>query len=245
MQEQEITTNFEYAIERLRAFKGANNYAALAGVPSNFKLAILTDAGFCGLWEVESDPWILGLGEFQSTFIPTLIRHVTSGQVRVTIPRNWTQVELEKRSEWNFFAIDSSSTPKQPLKHLVVELNSDEEINSFIDNYAPDSSTRPGDPEVLFWEGIRNPQGDLVSIGASVRWKSGPTMVVSIATAPTERGKSMAQEVTASLVKRLFDLGSPVVGLGVWAANRPAIRAYERVGFQLQEEFVSGPLLRV
>ena len=245
MPDAKLELDYVKALDHLRPIKGANNYAALAGDPSNFKLAILTDAGFCGLWEVDSEPWILGLGEFQSTFIPTLIRHVTSGQVRVTIPRNWTHVELEKRSEWNFFSIDSSITPKQPLKHLVVELNSDEEINSFIDNYAPDSSTRPGDQEVLFWEGIRNPQGDLLSIGASVRWKSGPTMLVSIATAPSERGKSMAQEVTASLVKRLFDLGSPVVGLGVWAANAAAIRAYERVGFQLQEEFVSGPLLRV
>ena len=244
MQAQEITTNFEYAMEKLRTFKGPNNYAALAGDSSNFKLALLTDVGFCGLWEVESDPWILGLGEFQPTFIPTLLRRVTSDQVRVTIPKDWTQVELEKRSEWNFFLIDSAITPNQPLNHLVVELHSDEEINSFIDNYAPESSTKPGDPEILFWQGIRNPQGDLLSIGASVRWKSGPTMVVSIATAPSERGKSMAQEVTASLVKRLFDLGSPVVGLGVWAQNAPAIRAYERVGFQLQEEFVSGPLLR-
>ena len=243
MQEQEITTNFEYAMERLRTFKGPNNYAALAGDPSNFKLALLTDAGFCGLWEIESDPWILGLGEFQATFIPTLVGRASSSPVRVTIPRNWTKVELEKRSEWNFFLIDSATTPNQPLKHLVVELNSDEEINSFIDNYAPNSSTKPGDPEILFWYGIRNPRGELLSIGASVRWKSGPTMVVSIATAPSERGKSMAQEVTASLVKRLFDLGSPVVGLGVWAANAPAIRAYESVGFRLSEEFVSGPLL--
>ena len=243
MPHPKLELDFETAISHLRPIKGANNYAELAGEPSNFKLAILTDAGFCGLWEVDGEPWILGLGEFQSTFIPTVIRDVTPGKVRVTIPRNWTQVELEKRSVWNFFAIDSSITPKQPLKHLVVELNSEEEINSFIDNYATDSSTRPGDPEVLFWEGIRNPQGDLLSIGGAVRWKSGATMVVSIATAPSERGKSMAQEVTASLVKRLFDSGSPVVGLGVWAQNTPAIRAYERIGFQLKEEFVSGPLL--
>ncbi len=243
MPDPKLELDYEKALDHLRPLKGPNNYAALAGDPSNFKAALLTEAGFCGLWEVDSEPWILGLGEFHSTFIPTVLRHVTSGQVRVTIPRNWTPVELETRSEWNFFSIDSTITPKQPLKHVVIELNSDEEINSFIDNYAPDSSTRSGDPEVLFWEGIRNPQGELLSIGASVRWKSGPTMVVSIATAPTERGKSMAQDVTASLVKRLFGLGSPVVGLGVWAANAAAIRAYESVGFQLQEELVSGPLL--
>ena len=243
MQEQEITTNFECAMERLRTFKGPNNYAALAGDPSTFKLALFVDDGFCGLWELDTGPWLVGLGEFQPTFIPTLLRRVTSNQVRVTIPRNWTRVELEKQSEWNVYLIESAIAPNQPLKHTVVELHSDEEINSFIDNYAPDSSTKPGDSEILFWHGIRSQEGDLLSIGAAVRWKSGAPMVVSIATAPSERGKSMAQEVTASLVKRLFDLGSPIVGLGVWAANAAAIRAYESVGFRLSEEFVSGPLL--
>lgn len=244
MQEPEAIENFERAMARLRTFKAPNNYAALAGDPPTFKLALLTDAGFCGLWELDTGPWLVGLGEFQPTFIPTLIGHASSGQVRVTIPRNWTQVELEKRSEWNAYLIESATTPNQPLKHTVVELNSDEETNTFIDNYAPDSSTKPGDSEILFWHGIRSSQGDLLSIGSAVRWKSGTTMVVSIATAPRERGKSMAQEVTSSLVKRLFDLGSPFVGLGVWARNAPAIRVYERVGFQLQEEFVSGLLLR-
>ncbi len=243
MLEPEISESFESAMKKLRAFKGSHSYAELAGDPSTFKSAVFADAGFCGIWEIESGQWILGLGDFRPSFIPTLIGRTSSGQVRVTIPRSWTQVELEKRSEWNFYLIESATTPIQPLKHRVVELNSDEEINTFIDDYAPDSSTKAGDSEIIFWHGIRGERGDLLSIGAAVCWKSGAAMVVSIATAPSERGKSMAQEVTSSLVKRLFDSGSPIVGLGVWAQNAPAIRAYENVGFKLQEEFVSGPLL--
>jgi len=232
-------------MEKLRTIKGPNNYAELSsGDSSDFTLAAFSTSGFCGLWEIESGPWILGLGEFNTTLIPVLLEHAASDQIRVSVPRSWTEVELEKRSEWNFYLIESSTAPNQPLKHTVVELTSDEEIEAFIEKHDTDPSTRPGDSEIIFWHGIRNQSDELLAIGAAVRWKSGATMVVSIATAPSERGKSMAQEVTASLVKRLFEMGSLLVGLGVWAHNAPAIRAYERVGFQLQEEFVSGPLLR-
>lgn len=243
MKELESVDNFEQTLARLRVFKGPYSYAAaVGGNSSNFKMALFADSGFSGLWELEDGPWILGLGDFEPAFIPALIAQASSIQVRVTIPRSWSEVELAKRSEWNFFQIEATDLLYQPLKHKVEELTSSDQINAFIDQYAPDSSTRPGDSELLFWHGIRDDQGELLSIGGAVRWKSGSTMLVSIATAPSARGKSMAQEVTSSLVKRLFDLGSPRVGLGVWGHNTAAIRAYVRVGFQLQEEFASGPL---
>lgn len=244
MKKPEIAQDFDEAIKRLRTIKGPNNYAELAGDPTTFRLAMLTDRGFCGLWAMEDGAWLLGLGAFDPLFVPTLLASAATDQVRVTIPRSWDQIELEKRSEWNFFLMDSSVMPGQPAKYTIEEVQSADEINTFIDNFAPDSSTKPGDSEIMFWHGIRDEKGDLASIGAAVRWKSGATMVVSIATAPSHRGKAMAQEVTASLVKRLFEMGSPIVGLGVWAHNTPAVSAYRRVGFELQEEFVSGPLLQ-
>jgi len=245
MPEIEIIEDFDRAMQKLRFFKAANNYAELVASDStNFKIAALSEHGFCSLWEIESGSWILGLGEFHPAFIPSLLEHAPSNQIRASLPRTWTDVQLEKGSEWNFFLIQSATAPSQPMKHRVVELSDDDEINVFMDTHSTDSSTRPGDSEILFWHGIRSEEGILLSIGAAVRWKSGANMLVSIATAPSERGKSMAQEVTASLVKRLFDLGAPFVGLGVYAHNTTAIKAYERVGFQLKEEFVSGPLLR-
>jgi ribosomal protein S18 acetylase RimI-like enzyme len=236
-----ITGSFEGAMKGVRKFKGEYNYAALAGEPSTFKMAVLSDDGFCGLWELESGPWILGLGAYEPLFIPTVANHASTLHVRVTMPRAWLEVSLEKRSEWNFFLI--TSTPKQSNRYVVQELTSSAEINAFIERCAPDSSTRPGDSEILYWHGIQGEDGELLSVGGAVRWKNGTTMLVSIATDPIVRGKSMAQEVTASLVKRLFDSGEIAVGLGVWAQNAPAIRAYEKVGFRLAEEFVSGPLL--
>jgi RimJ/RimL family protein N-acetyltransferase len=240
MHEIVTTKSFEDALTGLRKFKGEYNYAALAGEPSTFKMAVLSDDGFCGLWELESGPWILGLGAYEPFFIPTLLNQASTLEVRVTIPRAWLKVSLEKRSEWNFLLI--TSTPKLSNRYVVEELKSDAEITNFIERCAPDSSTKPGDSEILFWHGIHGDEGELLSVGGAVRWRNGTTMVVSIATDPIARGKSMAQEVTASLAKRLFDSGEIAVGLGVWAQNAPAIRAYEKVGFRLAEEFVSGPL---
>jgi RimJ/RimL family protein N-acetyltransferase len=237
-----ITRNFDDALARLRDFKNEYNYLAFASEPSTFQMAVLSGDGICGLWELETGPWALGLGAYHPSFIPTVLSQASSAQIRVTVPRGWTQVGLSKRSEWNFFLITSRKAPQQPNRYVVEELTSDEEIKIFIERCAPDSSTWPGDPEILIWLGIRGRQGELLSIGGAVRWKSGATMLVSIATDPVARSKSMAQEVTASLAKRLFDLGEPAVGLGVWAHNAPAIRAYEKVGFELREEFVSGPL---
>jgi RimJ/RimL family protein N-acetyltransferase len=240
MHEIVTTKSFEDSLTRIRKFKGEYNYAALAGEPSTFKMAVLSDDGFCGLWELESGPWILGLGAYEPFSIPALLNQASTLEVRVTIPRAWLKVSLEKRSEWNFLLI--TSTPKLSNRYVVEELKSDAEITKFIERAAPDSSTKPGDSEILFWHGIHGDDGELLSVGGAVRWRNGTTMVVSIATDPIARGKSMAQEVTASLAKRLFDSGEFAVGLGVWAQNTPAIRAYEKVGFQLAEEFVSGPL---
>jgi RimJ/RimL family protein N-acetyltransferase len=240
MHETVTTKSFEDALTRLRKFKGEYNYAALAGEPSTFKMAVLSDDGFCGLWELEAGPWILGLGTYEPSFIPTMVGDASTLEIRVTIPRTWLKVSLEKRSEWNFLLI--TSTPNQSNRYVVEELKSISEINDFIERCAPDSSTRPGDSEILFWHGIRGNAGELLSIGGAVRWRNGTTMVVSIATDPIARGKSMAQEVTSSLAMRLFGSGEPAVGLGVWAQNASAIHAYEKVGFRLAEEFVSGPL---
>ncbi|HUW77968.1 MAG TPA: GNAT family N-acetyltransferase [Candidatus Nanopelagicaceae bacterium] len=244
MQTETVTRNFEEALKEVCQYKGSNNYAALAGDPSTFRFGINSPAGFFGLWDLEDGLWGLGLGVYRPSFIGKALSQSPTRQMRMTIPRTWTDVQLVKRSEWNFFAIESATEPQSPNLYQVEALDSDQEITAFIDRCAPDSSTRPGDSEIIFWHGIRDSEGVLRSIGAAVRWKTAATMLVSIATDPIARGRSMAQEVTASLVKRLFDLGSPVVGLGVWAQNTPAIRAYEKVGFKLQEEFVSGPLLQ-
>ena len=243
MQHPTLTHDYDDAMDRLREIKGPNNFVDLVWTSLGFQSALLTDRGFCGLWKTESEHWLIGAGELGNISIDEYISLEDLAPIRATIPRSWSTPLLDKRNEWNFYLLESRNDLVLQLKHKVEIINSDDEIAAFLTEHAPDSSTKPGDEEVQFWKGIRNPEGRLVAVGAASRWKSGVIMLVSITTHPEARGGGMAKAVTSSLANELFNQGSPVVGLGVWAANAPAIRAYESVGFRISEEFVSGPLL--
>lgn len=239
MQQLREVPDYQSAMALLRRSKGANNYAALAGVEADFETAYFTDDGFGSRWRSDDGIWLLGLGRYEPRLFSALI--VGDGQIRATAPRAWMEVGFTERSEWNFYLIETRPKPDSHGYDVVV-LDSDQEIAEFLDMHSPHASTKPGDDEILFWHGIRGERGEILSLGAAVRWRGGAKMLVSIATNPKMRGQGMAQAVTSSLTTMLFEQGAPCVGLGVWAANKPARRAYERTGFQLTEEFVSGPL---
>jgi len=239
MQQLREVRDFKSAMALLRSIKGADNYAALAGVEVDFETAYFTEDGFGSRWQSDEGIWLLGLGRYEAGLISELI--MGGDQVRATVPRAWTEVTFAERSDWNFYVIEEP--PKQGSHgYDVVPLGSDQEIAEFLEAHSPHASTKPGDDEILFWHGIRGGQAEILALGAAVRWRSGSKMLVSIATNPEMRGRGMAQAVTSSLATTLFEQGAACVGLGVWAANEPARRAYERVGFRLAEEFASGPL---
>ena len=57
------------------------------------------------------------------------------------------------------------------------------------------------------------------------------TMAGNIATHPAHRGRGLGTKVTAALCKRLL-LTVDAIGLNVRTGNVPAIRAYEKLGFE-------------
>jgi RimJ/RimL family protein N-acetyltransferase len=61
-------------------------------------------------------------------------------------------------------------------------------------------------------------------------------MFASIVTAEDARGKGIGAELMQGMLSRLHSLGVRRVGLGVFAANAPAKRLYEKVGFELLQE---------
>ena len=74
--------------------------------------------------------------------------------------------------------------------NVPIELIDDaQEINAIIDEHAPDSSVRPGDPEELFWGGIRNELGELAALAVLVKWQSGFHVMASVATRSQDREK--------------------------------------------------------
>jgi ribosomal protein S18 acetylase RimI-like enzyme len=142
---------------------------------------------------------------------------------------------FEHRADWDFYSIDTDAF----AAFESAEIGSDrEEISAFLNTHAPDSSVWPGDPEILFW-GQKRIAGELVALGAIVQWRTGHVMFASIGTHLDQRSKGLAQQLVREMLARVAKLGVAHVGLGVFAGNISAKRAYEKVGFQLVNEFSS------
>jgi len=113
------------------------------------------------------------------------------------------------------------------------------EINQLIDEHAPDSSVRPGDPEEVFWGGIRNEAQELIALGVIVKWQSGFHIMASVVTRIGDRGKGFATKLSAGMIAHAHSLGIQEIGLGVRSTNLSAQRAYEKAGFKALAEFTN------
>lgn len=111
------------------------------------------------------------------------------------------------------------------------------EINEILDEHAPDSSVRPGDPEEIFWGGIRNEEGELASLAALVKWQSGLHVMVSVVTRIQDRGRGLATLLSAGMVSQSNVFGIKEIGLGVRDGNFSAIRVYQKTGFKRLANF--------
>ena len=148
------------------------------------------------------------------------------------------KVDLTKyvhRVNWDFYSIDTDSF----ISGQQAEICTDEsEITDLLQGHARKSSVWPGNDEVILWGGKRI-DGQLVSVGALVKWRTGQVMFASIATHTDFRGKGLAQELVREMLTSVAKQGISHVGLGVFALNASAKRAYEKVGFNLVNEFSS------
>ena len=148
------------------------------------------------------------------------------------------KLDLKKyvhRVNWDFYSIDTDSF----ISGTQAEICTDEsEITELLNGHARKSSVWPGDDEVIFWGGKRI-DSQLVSVGALVQWRTGQVMFASIATHTDHRGKGLAQELVKEMLTSIAVQGISHVGLGVFAENASAKHAYEKVGFNLVNEFSS------
>ena len=143
--------------------------------------------------------------------------------------------KFKTQASWDLYSIDtenfSSCDPAIQSKY-------EQEIDNFLKTHARKSSVWPGNEEVLFWGELRE-QGLLVATGALVQWRTGQVMFASIATHSDYRSKGLAQKLVSQMLGNASRRGISHVGLGVFAQNASAKRAYEKVGFNLIGEFTS------
>ena len=156
---------------------------------------------------------------------------------RFTIERKAVKSNYEGAESVLDLDIYSIETRLYENSPMAVEIQGDEEISDFLKVHAPNSSVWPGNPELVFWAGIRNDSGELIAVGAVTMWETGQKIVSSVGTAENERGKGLAPKLVGEMVAKAHELEFPRLALAVRADNIAAKRAYEKVGFALCGEF--------
>jgi ribosomal protein S18 acetylase RimI-like enzyme len=157
-------------------------------------------------------------------------------------------------SDWKNFSMESRGIARLPQEYKsVVEwdcywapttigelvtpaLASDEEIDLFLKEHAPDSSVFPGNAEILQWVEVRD-QDTLAAIAALCRWQSGRVVISSVATNTGLRGRGFGKTLMAKCLDAGRQYDEKYLSLGVRHLNESAQRLYASTGFTLMHNF--------
>ena len=212
-----LSDNPKY-LEIFSTYAPAHKFIEAVVKPEGFSFSVNDEDGSRFSMALGSDPVVLDGDEI-----------ATSRGLQMNSQKYKTQVS------WDFYSIDTESFQTfEPA----IESSDYSEIDNFLKTHARKSSVWPGNEEVLFWGEIRD-QGLLVATGALVQWRTGQVMFASIATHSDYRSKGLAQKLVSQMLGNSRRSGISHVGLGVFAENASAKRAYEKVGFTLIGEFTS------
>ena len=86
-------------------------------------------------------------------------------------------------------------------------------------------------------------EGELIATAGTHIWSPAESIAAigNVFTKPDQRGKGYASHCTAAVVRDALATGIHTVVLNVRQDNAPAIRVYEKLGFQRYHIFVEGP----
>ena len=124
----------------------------------------------------------------------------------------------------------------------------DPRIGPLLDLASPSAPLRPGDPRVVRWAGIEDPErgltdtGGLAAVLAVTRPRSGAEHLNDVATHPARRGRGLARLLCGRATLDGLRAGAPAVTLGMYAENDAARRVYDALGFTCVRGQTSGPL---
>ncbi len=139
------------------------------------------------------------------------------------------RLAVTRRDEWDFLWT-TTPPPPQPDEELVVRLTEADHpaLAALIEASFPSTTSRPGDPRVVDWYGIRD--GDrLVACGAD-RSRGDIGFLAGLTVATDRRGRGLGAALTAGMTRALFARYDHVA-LGVYTENLGAIRLYRRLGY--------------
>ncbi|MEU7845045.1 GNAT family N-acetyltransferase [Micromonospora sp. NPDC049114] len=139
------------------------------------------------------------------------------------------RLAVDEFVDWEFHWT-TVTPPAQPDEQRVVRLTDADRpaLAALVDEAFPTTTTRPDDPRVLDWYGIRD-GGRLVACGAD-RSRGDVGFLAGLTVAPDQRGRGLGAALTAGMTRALL-ARHDTVGLGVYPHNVQAVRLYRRLGF--------------
>jgi GNAT superfamily N-acetyltransferase len=179
----------------------------------------------CALGDAERAAWL---------FAQVAAAGGLDGVAHVHLPRS-PRARLEPylpiagQEDWEF-RWSHRAPPPQPGEDRVEPLGPADEpkIADLLDRAHASSTTRPGDPRVLAWYGIR--AGDrLVACGGD-RSRGGVGFLAGLTVDTDLQGRGLGAALTAAMARRLISRYDCVT-LGVMSDNARAIGLYTRLGF--------------
>jgi len=125
-------------------------------------------------------------------------------------------------------------------EHEIRELYADGEAT----HEAPDFFWRSQLGDGTFF-GVRQ-EGRLVAAGGTHLYSAEESVgaVGNVYTHRSHRNRGLASAITTAVARRLIERGTDTIVLNVRSENEPAIRVYERLGFQRHVRFLEGRGLR-
>ncbi|MFN8156731.1 MAG: GNAT family N-acetyltransferase [Candidatus Nanopelagicales bacterium] len=128
----------------------------------------------------------------------------------------------------------------------------DPRIGALLETASPTAAIPAGDPRVVRWAGVEDPDGPgqsdtagtggLVGLLALTHHRSGAHHLNDVATHPARRGRRIARLVCGEVTRQSLEAGAPAVTLGMYADNDPARALYTGLGFTCVRGQTSGPL---
>ncbi len=169
-----------------------------------------------------------------------------SDGAETSLSPGWAQVSTNR---WHWMLTDV--VPTAPVDPRLVDLGPldgpgpDEtggvaaEVRAVLDAGNPGSFARPGTtPGVARWLGLRE-DGELRAVGALVRQPDGSGHLRAVTVHPDRAGRGLGRALSVALTRAGLAM-APVVSLGVYRDNAPALRIYRDLGYATRHTFASG-----
>lgn len=131
--------------------------------------------------------------------------------------------------DWDHLVTRTEPPPADGADTVVaLDPAEDPAVDALLDLAFPDSTSRPGDPRVRAWYGIRAGT-ELVAVAAD-RSRGGIGYIAGIAVHPEHRRRALGATLTATLTRQLFaEFGG--CSLSVMSDADGPRRIYERLGY--------------